>query len=218
MLLLILLYNSLLRIKEKEKEEKRKAVIQAQEYASSNTSVPTGTVQNDLGKPNDKLINDKSWKAKIFAGSPTIFSNPSKMAELGTPRSSCGIPKVLTTNSPPLKQPQSPTTNIQIRIEPSKKPEIVFTDVAPQVSETATKQSSDSALDVGARESSKETNEVPKSGVANTVNTSVAATHQNTLKGSSIAVQGKIVTASDPKLQEIGGNTSGNNNEGSTKK
>ena len=200
----------MLRIKEKEKEEKRKAVIQAQESASSNTSVPTGTVQSDLGKPNDK--------PKIFPGSPTISSNPSKMAEIGTPRSSFGIPKVLTTNSPPLKQAQAPTTNIQIRIEPSKKPEIVFTNVAPQVSETPTKQSSDSALDVGIRESSKETNEVPKSGVANTVNTSVAASLENTLKGSSIAVQGQIVTANAPKLQEIGGNTLGNNNEGSTKK
>lgn len=197
----------MLRIKEKEKEEKRKAVIQAQESASSNTPVPTGTVQNDLGKPNDK--------PKIFPGSPTISS---KMAEIGTPRSSFGIPKVLTTNSPPLKQAQAPTTNIQIRIEPSKKPEIVFTNVAPQVSETPTKQSSDSALDVGIRESSKETNEVPKSGVANTVNTSVAASLENTLKGSSIAVQGQIVTANAPKPQEIGGNTLGNNNEGSTKK
>lgn len=197
----------LLRIKEKEKEEKRKAVIQAQESASSNTSsVPTGTAQNDLAKPNDK--------PKISTGSPTISSSPGKIAEIGTPRSPLGIPKVLT-NNPPIKPPQSPTTNIQIRIEPSKKPEIVFTDVnVLQGSGTPIKQSSGSAF--ATRESSKETNEVPKAGVANTVNTSVAATLDNTLKDSSIVLQGKIVTANAPKLQQIGEGSSRNNNEGST--
>ena len=116
---------------------------------------------------------------KTTTGLRNTINKTKQLLETSIPVSS-DAPGLLksTSHSSLSKQPQSPTTNLQIRIQPLKKPEIVFTDVTPN-SPHKSMESLDKVLGAGAEQSQSEAGKVkePKPGVAiqNTVNSSVMA-------------------------------------------
>lgn len=127
-ILFLLLFK---RIKEKEREKKRNAALEERaSMISAAQSIADSAVAS---------LKPKDEPGLLVSSSPITSSSTNQPPDPTTPDTAQEYKPMF--GSSPGKQPQSPTTNLQIRIRPSKKPEIVFTDVTPQRPQETTKQS-----------------------------------------------------------------------------